>query len=140
MKTSSVAGVLLHADPIAQDGAARDRAGWVDGQDGHGPTICPGDTDERRHERGLAAAGRTGDADEMRSARGRIEHAQGLLRGGGARLDGRQQASESQARASTSLRGQSGAGGRGRGHAWCPGAQTGSGRAVNPAGAERARA
>ena len=34
MNTLGVGGVVLHADPVAQDGAAAERRGGVDGEDG----------------------------------------------------------------------------------------------------------
>ena len=58
MKTPSSRGVRLHPDAVAEERAAGDRRGRVDGDDGHGPAGRPDLPDERGDERGLAGARR----------------------------------------------------------------------------------
>ena len=68
-----VGGVGLHPDAVAQDGAAGDRAGRIDRDDGHRPPGAAQLRDQRRHERALARAGRPGDADQLGAAGQRVE-------------------------------------------------------------------
>ena len=93
-----VAGVRLHPHAVAEDGAAGERAGRIDGDDADGP---PGGADgvgQPIDERALARAGRTGDADQIgaagvgkqiaqqRRARGRFVFDQRDRPGDGARI------------------------------------------------------
>ncbi len=57
-------GVMpLHADAVAEDRAAGDAAGGIDGDDGDGLSAAAEFGGQRVDERALARAGRTGDAD-----------------------------------------------------------------------------
>src|SRR3954464_11977034 len=58
-----------HADTVAQQGAAGERAGGIDGQDAHRLPALADAAGETVHERALAGAGGTGDADHPRFSR-----------------------------------------------------------------------
>ena len=100
----AVAGVDLHAHPVAQDRAAGDRARRVDGQHRHRPAAVARLGDQRRHERALARPGRPGHADQVRLAGQRVEHAQRRLPCAGAVLDLGQQPGQRAAVASAARR------------------------------------
>ncbi len=75
---SGIGVVLLHADTIAEDGAAGDPTAGVHGEDGESlPTLAQFQR-ERIHQRALARAGRAGDAHDARVAGGRLQFPQGL--------------------------------------------------------------
>ena len=61
---SGVGVVLLHADAIAQNGAAGNAAAGVHGEDGDGLALLAQLQRQRVHQRALARAGRAGDADD----------------------------------------------------------------------------
>ncbi len=90
----AVARIRLHPHPVAEDGAAGDRARRVDGDHRDGPARPADLGDERRDQRGLARAGRSRDAHEVRPPGGRIEPAEGGLGDPRAVLDRGQQAGE----------------------------------------------
>jgi hypothetical protein len=76
--------VALHADAIAEDGAARERRGRIDAHDTDalaGGTIV---RDQRVDDGGLAGAGVAGDADDVRVAGLREQRLQLGERGGDA--------------------------------------------------------
>ena len=64
-----VGGVVAHADPVAEDGAAREGRRRVDGQHGDRVAVGADPPDERVGERGLAGPGGAGDARPCRPAR-----------------------------------------------------------------------
>ena len=82
-----VARVRLHPDPVAEQRAAGDRARRIDRDDRDGPAGRPDLGDQRRHERGLAGAGRPGDPDEVRAPGRRVEPPQRGLGDRGPVLD-----------------------------------------------------
>ena len=59
----------LHADTVAEDGAAAERTGWIDGDDTDGLAGAAELDDQAVDERALARAGRSGNANEIRAAR-----------------------------------------------------------------------
>ncbi len=73
------AGDVAHAHPVAQDGAARERARWVDGQDGDRPATGQQLRAQRCVQGGLAGAGRPGDAHCERPVRGPVSRLTILL-------------------------------------------------------------
>jgi len=67
--------VLVHAQAVAEDGAAADRAGGVDGDDGDAAP-APGEFAQQGiDEGGLAGARRPGDADDVGVGRERFRTA-----------------------------------------------------------------
>ena len=76
-----------HADAIAEDGAAGERRGRIDGDDSDALLLRAVVLRQRRHERRLAGAGRAGDADDARAAGSGIELGQEELRVGSFALD-----------------------------------------------------
>ena len=63
MKTAGIERVvLLHADAIAEDGPAAERARRIDGDHADGPLGGPEPRDEPVHQGRLAGAGWAGDA------------------------------------------------------------------------------
>ena len=89
-----VAVVILHADAVAQDRAARDAAGGIHGENAHGFPIAANGADEGIHQSALPGAGRSGDAgdDGVLGARGQFAQQRGTF--GCAILDGCCRASE----------------------------------------------
>ena len=61
-----VGGVVLHAHPVTEQGAAGERRRRVDGEHPDPLVLRPQGGDERRGRRRLAHAGRPGDADDVR--------------------------------------------------------------------------
>ncbi len=61
--------MALHADAITQQGAAGERAGGIDGEDGDAVPALAAEPGEAVHQRALAGAGRAGDAHHPRLAR-----------------------------------------------------------------------
>ena len=60
--------MALHADAVAEDRAAGERAGGIDGDDADRLPRLRQSAGEAVDERGLAGAGRAGDADDPRAA------------------------------------------------------------------------
>jgi hypothetical protein len=63
--------VLVHAQAVAEDGAAADRAGRIDGDDGDAAPALREFADQGVDEGGLAGARRPGDADDVGAAAAR---------------------------------------------------------------------
>ena len=63
-----VADVRLHAHAIAEDRAAGERAGRIDGEDADRLAAGANSVDQPIDERALAGARRAGDADQVRAA------------------------------------------------------------------------
>ncbi len=68
---AGVVVVALHADAVAEEGAAGAHAGGVDGDDGDGEAGGADGGEELIGKGALAGAGGTGDADDKRAAGGR---------------------------------------------------------------------
>src|SRR5690606_39517724 len=68
-----VGDVVLHTYPVAEKGAAGERAGWIDGKDRHGLTASADLFDHRRDESRLSRPRRSGDSDHTR---GRLDTGQ----------------------------------------------------------------
>ena len=90
----AVGRVGLHPDPVAEQRAAGDRRRRIDGHDRHGPTGGADLRDERRDERGLAGARRSGDPDEVRRPASGYSRRSAASASVGAVLDGGQQPGE----------------------------------------------
>jgi hypothetical protein len=73
-----VARQVTHADAVAQDCAARERAGGVNGDDADRPPGAAIRFSQLGDERGLAGAGRAGDADDVRAPGARVDDGQRL--------------------------------------------------------------
>src|SRR5664280_992144 len=84
---AGVGVVLLHADAIAQNGAAGDAAAGVHGEDGDCLAPLAQLPGEGVHQRAFARAGRAGDADDARLAGEGLEFTQGFQGLGIAVLD-----------------------------------------------------
>src|SRR5262245_1822552 len=84
-----VGGVVLHADAVAEDGPAGERAAGVDGQDADLGAGGADEADELVRQRRLARAGCAGDADRVRPARAGVQPADGVGGGIAPRLDER---------------------------------------------------
>src|SRR5207245_10692730 len=82
-----VGGVVLHADAVAEDRAAAERAARVDGEHADLETVAAKETDELVRERRLARPGRARDADGVRGAGAQVEATDGLGGGVPPRLD-----------------------------------------------------
>ena len=65
---AAVGGVVLDPRAVAQQRAAGALGGRVDGQHGHAELARPPLAQQRREQRGLARAGRPGDADDVARA------------------------------------------------------------------------
>ena len=75
---SGVAGQLQHADPVAEDGAAGERAGRIDGDDADGASGEAQPLRQRPHHRRLAGPGDAGQADDVGAPRGPVDLCQEL--------------------------------------------------------------
>src|SRR5437868_1798838 len=97
-----VRGVILHADPVAEDRATAEGAARVDRE--HADLLAgPADeTDELVGERRLARAGRAGHPDRVRTTRAQVQPADGIGGGVTPRLDQRDQLGDGGAVAATS--------------------------------------
>ena len=86
--------VRAHADAVAEDRAAADRARRVDRD--HGDRVALGEpgAEQRVDQRRLAAAGNAGDADDPGAAGALAPARRGLARAGPVVVDQRQQARE----------------------------------------------
>jgi len=76
--------VVGHAHAVAEDGAPGHRAARVDGHHGHGRVAAAQLGDELVDQRGLAGAGRAGDAHRAGVAEGALygaQHALGVAAG-----------------------------------------------------------
>src|SRR5581483_3933210 len=86
--------VRLHADAVAEDRPARERARGVDRDDADALSLRPEVGDETIDERRLAGAGGARDADDVGLAGARVDLAHDRRHAGGAALDGRDEAGE----------------------------------------------
>ena len=86
-----VGGVGAHADPVAEHGAAADRAGRIDGDDRDPMAFGEPGAEQRVDERRLAAAGHARDADDPGAAGAGGERGGRLGRAGRIVVDQRQQ-------------------------------------------------
>ncbi len=68
-----VGGVPVHADAIAQDGTAAERAGGIDRHHGHGFALLPKSLDQLVGQGGFAGPGRAGHSQNEGLARMGIE-------------------------------------------------------------------
>ena len=68
---AGVGGVLAHPDPVAEQRAAAERAGRIDGQHGHPPARRAIPADQRGGEGRFPDPGWTGEAHDARRAAGR---------------------------------------------------------------------
>jgi hypothetical protein len=84
---AAVERVALHAHPVAEDGAAAERARRVDRDDAHGVARLAPALDDAVTEGALAAAGRARDAHHVRPARPAAHLAEQVLDGGVVVLD-----------------------------------------------------
>src|SRR5690606_26972154 len=91
---AAIAGEVLHADAVAEDGAVREGRRGVDGDDPDSATALPLLAGQCTDEGGLAGAGGTGDADGMRVAGARVERCLDLAAGRRVRLDERDRAGQ----------------------------------------------
>jgi hypothetical protein len=57
--------VIHHANAVAQDCSAGNRAGGVNGKDRNAPTGSPDVTEKLRHERAFPGSGRPGHTDDV---------------------------------------------------------------------------
>src|SRR5579872_1182423 len=87
-KDAGVGVMILHANAIAEDGSAGDAAAGIDGYYAHGAALFAEGAGERIHERALAGAGRSGDAEDRGPARARREVFEELAALGRTVLDG----------------------------------------------------
>jgi hypothetical protein len=90
---------VAHADAIAEDRATGERRGRIDGEDSNGTAARPSDQRERPREGALAAAGGTGDADDLGTPGARIEASAQRFGASSAGLDPREPARERARRA-----------------------------------------
>jgi hypothetical protein len=68
-KNAGISVMVLHANAVAQDGAARERAAWVNGENADGLPLAPKNSGELIYEGALACAWRTRDTDKHGAAR-----------------------------------------------------------------------
>ena len=81
---AGVARQVAHAHPVAQQRAAGERAGGIDGDDADGVVVLPVAARQRVDQGRLAGARRAGDADHVGAAGVRIERRQHCRRIGSA--------------------------------------------------------
>ena len=84
-----IAAQVTHPHPVAQQRAAGEGAGGVHGHDAHGVAALAVGLGQRVDQRGLAGAGRAGNADDVRLAGAPIERGQRVVRLGAVVLDQR---------------------------------------------------
>src|ERR1044072_7839195 len=83
-----------HPDPVAEEGAAGERAGGVHGDDRDGPTLPPPRLHQMLHQGGLARARRAGDPDPPGAGQARTRGGEQLLEAGTPVLNQRNRAGE----------------------------------------------